>query len=290
MLLKGLISEVERNSIIVSVPREAGVIHVFRIHEDYIPIPLRDIRIGEEIMIKLSKRNNCEIEIDLNEEEIKNLPPSWLYDIERKRILIPCCLDKESINFQPARKEIIDYLIRFSWLYCFDAEVTEISSLKRVYEVINKGSRVEGKIIEEVRDKENKVTGLKVFVEVDIGTDKKILKGFLPFGECSWHKINSPLDVVSIREIVSLRVIKLKPLILSKKKAFSATALITEVGFLIGKKGEKINKIIEGLDVLIDPDRDPGKVIVEAASRIDRDTVCERISSQVKGVGIWEKD
>jgi hypothetical protein len=292
ILLRGFVTEIGKDFILVSVPRGSGIVHTFRIDEDYVPLVLEDLKIKDEVIIELSRREYCDIPVNLTDEEIKALPKSWHYDHNIRKVSVPCCLEKKSIGSLNIRKEIIEHILRESWRHGFDARVVDAVGLQEVYEIIEKVPRVYGKVVEEIK---GKTPGVRVLIEVDTSMGKRTLKGFLPYKECSWLEINLPTKLFNIGEVIPLRIVSVRPLKLSRRRAFSAHALITGVQHIIGKEGKKIKQIIEGLDVKIDTKRETGKIIVEAPSEKDRDIACERIALEARRnphviLGVWEKD
>ena len=295
VLLKGVVTGIGKDFILVSVVKVPGIVHTFRVDEDYVPLHIKELKTNDEVIIELSKREYCDISVDLTDEERKALPNSWHYDPDKKKISVPCCLKKRAIDSLQIRKEVIEHIMKNSWRYGFNAKVVDIAGLQEAYEILERSPRVNGKVIEEVADKEGRIRGVRVLIEVETSMGKRTLKGFLPFNECSWLAINSPMEVLKIGEIIPLKVVSVRPLILSRKKAFCARASIRGVQHIIGKGGRKISQIKEGLDVNIDTKREVDRIILEAPSRRDIDIACERIDLEARRnpyvtLGVWEKE
>jgi hypothetical protein len=299
ILLRGFVTQIRRDFILVSVPRGPGIVHTFRIGEDYVPVDIGELKISDEVVIELSRREYCDIFVDLTDEERNALPSSWHYDLGKKKLLVPSCLENREIKCLRFRKETIERIIKDSWRYGFEAKVVDVAGLQEVYEVLKRSIRVNGKVIKEIRDKEGKVTGVRIFIEVDTSVGRRTVKGFLHFRECSHLKINSPFDVLTIGEILPLRVIEVNPLILSRKRAFMACAEIlgkdresveNTIGYLMGKGKHRKKEIIENLDADILPDKENALIRVEAASEEEMNIVCERISSLLKGISPFRQE
>jgi ribosomal protein S1 len=293
ILLRGFVTQIDRDFILVSVPRGPGIVHTFRINEDYVPVDIGELKINDEIVIELLRREYCHISIDLTDEEGRALPSSWHYDLSKKKLLVPSCLENKEIGSSRFRKETIERIVKESWRYGFEAKVVDVAGLQEVYEILKRSIQVNGKVIKEIRDKERRITGVRILVEVETSVGRRTVKGFLPFRECSHLKINSPFDVLCVGEVLSLRVIGVNPLILSRKRAFIACAEILRkdreivkktIGYLMGKGKHRKKEIIENLDADIIPDEENALIRVEAASKKEMDIVCEKISSLLRGI------
>jgi hypothetical protein len=293
ILLRGFVTQIGKDYILVSIPRSPGIVHTFRINEDYVPVDIGELKINDEIVIELSRREYCDISVDLTDEEREALPSSWRYDPDKKKLLVPPCLENKEIDSSRFRKEVIERIIKYTWMYGFEAKVVDVAGLQGVYEILKRSVRVDGKVIKEIRDKEGKITGVRIFLEIETSVGRRTVKGFLPFRECSHLKINSPFDVFTRGDVLPLRVIGINPLILSRKRAFIARAEILRkdresikktIGYLMGKGKHRKKEIIENLDADILPDEENALIRVEAASEKEMNIVCERISSLLKGI------
>lgn len=296
------INEEEENAITVLVG-EDGVVHPFEIYKDYVPgREISNLRIGEEVIVNLSlpKTGKDHIRADcLTQEEINNIRilNEWEYDSDKSEVSFPYCLEAQDFNNWPARPEAIDFVKRHSWQYCFVARVVGTSSYRDAHRILMANTRIIGKVKEETKDREGKTSGVNVQIEVGTPQGTFSVVGFLPFGEVSWRRINSPLDIVSIDEKITCRTLEIDAedlppkLILSRKQAFVAQASIpySKVGILIGKGGSNIRTITGDNDVNVDTRSTPGSVIVQAALQSIRDSVCEKISYQVPEIGKWTK-
>ena len=299
--LKGCVEKIreEEEKVIVIVPRAFGAVHSFEVHKDFVPgKQIANLRMQEEVVVQLSLPSTQvdHVRADyFSQKEIKTVPSHLKHDDKKDELLFPYCLDEKSLSEWPARPEVVDFVRRHSWQYCLNARLVNTVSYREALSKLNVSARIVGKVQEETRNREGKSSGLNLSIQVNTSHGPFLLIGFLPLSELSWHRINSPFDIVSVDQELTCRILQIDTnifpptLVLSRKQAFIARAQIpySKVGLLIGTGGNTIRSIIGASDVSIDTKNIPGNVMVYAASQSARDAVCRKISDKIWGMGDW---
>ena len=126
--LPGFIAEIneEEKKVIAVVPRENGIFHPFEVAQTYVPgRDLKNLRLGQEVTVRLfcrTERDEIPVEY-LTEGEVERRPKDWEFQKEKNKLLVPFCLEEETLKDWPARSEIIDFVKRHSWQYCLNAQI-----------------------------------------------------------------------------------------------------------------------------------------------------------------------
>jgi len=170
--LKGYIEDIETeiNKVIISCPRENGVVHFFETSGK--DIPLKDItklKMGTEVNItlRLAKDKELWITQELSQYEINSLPKKLRYDFNRLRIFFPYCLEQADLQGWLTSNDLKELIVKRSWQYSFSAQ----------FNILEEGEIVEGEVIELTRYGDTgKISGAKV----KIRKEEAELMGFVP--------------------------------------------------------------------------------------------------------------
>ena len=166
--LSGFVVEIdeEEEKAIIVIIRGEGIIHSFEVSQTYVPGgDLRNLRINEEIVIRLFNRtNDDEISVEyFTEKEINSRPRSWRLNEAGDKALVPLCLEDKDIERWDVRPELIDFVKRHSWQYCLQARIV---SLKERLSKLNEEDLVEG-VIQQIDYEEDRETIKAVQVIID---------------------------------------------------------------------------------------------------------------------------
>jgi hypothetical protein len=108
-------------SVIVSYPRELGIVHCFR-------AKLQDSRksniiIGQKVgvALRLSEKKEGTLYHNLLDFEVTSLPRRLSYS--EGKISFPFCLEQEELKHWEAADEVIETIYRDSWQLCLECEV-----------------------------------------------------------------------------------------------------------------------------------------------------------------------
>lgn len=284
----------EKQNVTIAVPREFGVVHSFEIYKDFVPKQdINSLRIGEKCTLRLTPRAYDKISWELLKKAgVKDIPKNWQKkwntEKQEEEIHFPCCLEDQDLECWQVPENVKELVKKHSWQFCFGAKIQETEAYEDPYKIIQQGMRVKGKVIKILEPSNT------ILIEIDLPEGAYPIEGRLPLKEISWKSIEAPLEVVKIGEIIDVKIINLNfpPVIVSRKQSFVAEASIpfVMIPVLIGRGGCNIKALINDKDVNIHIDRVLGKVVVKAPSSSIRDYICERISSQIRGMGKWKKD
>jgi len=131
----------EEEKAIVAIERGKGIVHPFEISQNYVPGgDLKNLRIDEEIIVRLFNRTDDEISVEyFTEEEMKSMPRSWRLNETKDKVVLPLCLEDKDLERWNVRSELVDFVKRHSWQYCIGAR---INSLKERISKLKEGNSV----------------------------------------------------------------------------------------------------------------------------------------------------
>lgn len=218
--LEGYIEEidVEEEKIIVVIPRDFGVIHLFEIKKspNEREISTRDFSgfiKGEKVVLSIEleqkKKSSIKLYRPLLDYQIKSLPMDFEYEKEKNRLFFPHYMKENQLENWEVSQELKETIVKRSWRYAFNIKI----AYRETYKILAEGEIIKGKILEEKKygkyhASAGKVSGMAVQIEKD-GVQ---FIGFLPISKIEKERYGDSRRIPEIGQAIMVKIIKVPSL------------------------------------------------------------------------------